>query len=204
MCKRIVFLLVAFVCVIGLGFAATIGARSDEPENPTVVQVRLRDFCDPVTFNLAVGPGTCVRGDSVSVNGATKFAGFLAELGQEKSAGAWRFNPDTIRAEEGTKLVLVNRGGETHTFTRVAEFGGGFIAVLNTLSGNPVPRPECARVLPNGNLVPQPETPDNLFVEAGTTEQGPTIRDDDKEIKFECCIHPWMRTIVNPKRREHD
>ncbi len=117
--------------------------------------------------------------------------------------GEWRFNPDTIQAEEGTKLVLVNRGGELHTLTRVAKFGGGFVAPLNALSGNPVPAPECARVLPDGTLVPQPESADNQFVEAGTTEQGPTIRDEDKEVKFECCVHPWMRLIVNPKGREH-
>jgi hypothetical protein len=33
--------------------------------------------------------------------------------------------------------------GETHTFTEVAQFGGGLVGLLNDLSGNPVPAPEC-------------------------------------------------------------
>ncbi len=55
-------------------------------------------------------------------------------------------------------------GGELHTFTKVATFGGGFIPPLNQLSGNPVPAPECL----------QPENATNIFVEAGTTDAGPT------------------------------
>jgi hypothetical protein len=195
--KRIVFPLVVFVCVIGLGFAARKGARADESDKPDVIQIHLRDFCDPPTFNQAVGPGTCIGG------GLMPFATFLAELGEEKSVGEWRFNPNTIHVEEGTKLVLVNRGGETHTFTRVEEFGGGFVAPLNAPSGNPVPAPECAQVLGDGSLVPQPAGPDNLFLEAGETEPGPTIGDGEKQTRFQCCVHPWMHLVVNHKHEEH-
>ncbi|PYT47724.1 MAG: hypothetical protein DMG44_17315 [Acidobacteria bacterium] len=156
--ERIVFPLVVFVCVIGLGFATRKGARADESNKPDVIQIHLRDFCDPPTFNQAVGAGTCIG------SGLMLFDTFIAELGEEKSVGEWRFNPDEIRAKEETKLVLVNRGGELHTFTRVEEFGGGFVTLLNALSGNPVLAPECARVLPDGSLVPQPPGPGNLFL----------------------------------------
>jgi hypothetical protein len=89
--------------------------------------------------------------------------------------GGWRFNPllnttagtfqlATISLASGQTTALQNTGGETHTFTKVATFGGGFIPPLNQLSGNPVPAPECL----------QPENATNIFVEAGTTEAGPT------------------------------
>src|SRR5882762_4905137 len=97
-------------------------------------------------------------------------------------------------------LLLKNLGGETHTFSKVAAFGGGFIAGLNALSGNPIPRPECAIVHRDGSLSPQPESAANVFVEAGLTEAGPTagssILPVGKASKFICCIHPWMRAVV--------
>lgn len=191
MANKVVFLLVALI----LAFAGSIGAN----EKQQAIQISLRDFCDPATFNAALGAGTCVRDDNISVNGAQTFAGFLAELAQEKSVGAWRFNPDRIEADEGVNLTLVNRGGETHTFTRVQEFGGGFVAPLNAPSGNPVPAPECAQVLPDGRLAPQPPSANNIFVRHGETEPGPTIVQGE-QAKFQCCIHPWMRTVVDSQQ----
>jgi len=94
---------------------------------------------------------------------------------------------------------LENKGGETHTFTRVDQFGGGFKARLNGLTGNPVPAAECAQVLPDGSLAPQPESPTNQFVEAGKTEAGPAAGSSALPLgvsRWECCIHPWMRMVV--------
>jgi hypothetical protein len=196
--KRILFPLLVFLCVIGMGFTAKMRARADKSDQPAVVQIRMRDYCDPPTFNLAVRPGTCIG------SGLMPFGVFVHELGQDKSVGEWRFNPDAIQVEGGTMLSLANLGGELHTLTKVEKFGGGFVAPLNALSGNPVPAPECARVLPDGSLVPQPETADNIFVEAGTTEQGPTIGDGEKQAKYMCCVHPWMRLIVKHKEPEHE
>jgi hypothetical protein len=198
MLKRTFLVVVVFACVIGLAFGARRRVRGGD-DTPDKLTISIRDFCDPTTFNAAVGPDTCVRGD-VSVNGAEKFPGFLAEVGQEKSAGAWRFNPVQVKTEEGVNLTLVNRGGETHTFTRVAEFGGGFVAQLNAPSGNPIPRPECARVLPNGDLVPQPPSANSIFLEHGVTEPGPRIVGEEKA-KFQCCVHPWMRITINSRER---
>jgi hypothetical protein len=161
----------------------------------------MRDFCDQKTFDAAVGAGTCIP--IIKGVPGMPFGFFFAELVADKSVGEWRFNPDTIEAEEGTKLILENRGGETHTFTKVRKFGGGFVAPLNGPSGTPIPVSECAQVLPDGSLAPQPETPDNQFVEALKTEEGPTIRQDEGPILFQCCIHPWMRLVVNHKDRDH-
>ena len=162
--------------------------------NPLVV--RMQGPCDPATFNAAFGPGTCIG------NGTITLDHFIAELTNAQKVGAWHFDPTTNVVDGGTVLSLENRAGETHTFTKVKNFGGGFIPVLNTLSGNPVPAPECATATVGG-LVPKPESPSNIFVEAETTEIGPTaggtILPSGTTTKFQCCIHPWMRTEVTTK-----
>jgi plastocyanin len=144
--------------------------------------VKMRDDCDPKTFNAAVGPGTCVGG------GDTTFQEFLNELAKDGKVGDWRLNPDQTKVNAGTTVQLTNRGGETHTFTRVADFGGGFIPLLN---GNLTPRPECAQA-PG---VPQPQGPNNIFVPSGMTLTGPTLTTGGT-VKFQCCIHPWMHLEV--------
>ena len=98
-----------------------------------------------------------------------------------------------LKLESGDHIVIQNKGGETHTFTRVKEFGGGFVGFLNLLTGNPEPAPECAQVLPDGTLVPQPESDTNQFVEAGKTEPGPTAGSSalpQRVSHWECCVHP--------------
>jgi hypothetical protein len=69
----------------------------------------------------------------------------------------------------------------------VAQFGGGFVPDLNGISGNPVPAPECLNF---GSIV---------FIPAGATEPGPTAGTSELPVgtsRFQCCIHPWMRTIL--------
>jgi len=172
----------------------------------TTQTITMRDACDPTTFNIAVGPGTCMPGH----HGNTLFPDFIGELQSDHIAGAWRFNPllnateghyQLVRLDltSGDQTTIQNAGGETHTFTRVNKFGGGFIVPLNGLSGNPDPAPECAQVLPNGSLVPQPESDTNQFVETGKTESGPTAGSaalPPGVSRWECCIHPWMRMLV--------
>lgn len=122
------------------------------------------------------------------------------ELSMDKSVGAWRFAPPQSPATAGATLNLQNLGGETHTFTRVKRFGGGFVAPLNEGAGTPAPAPECAPMV-NGNLVPQPPSPDDTFVPAGTSasitlKPGETAR-------FQCCIHPWMHLTITPMDEHH-
>ena len=173
-------------------FTGVVGAQSN------TITILMRDACDPVTFNTAVGPGTCVAGD----HGTTPFGLFIEELTQDRIAGAWRFNPlldasagnfklVTLNLTAGQQTVIRNLGGETHTFTRVKEFGGGNVPPLNALSGNPVPVPECSASLPESNT--------NVIVEAGKSEAGPTAGTSalpEEATKWQCCIHPWMRMIV--------
>jgi len=185
---------------------------SDRERGPQTKTVRIWDACDPDTFNAAVGPGTCIPGH----HGQTKFQDFFAELDLDKIAGGWRFNPllnttdgalklVQLELEPGDRISLQNIGGETHTFTRVAEYAGGFFDPLNGRTGNPTPAPECARVLPDGTLAPQPESDTNQFVEAATTEAGPLAGTPVLPLgvtHWQCCIHPWMR--LNVAVRDHN
>jgi len=168
----------------------------------TPFTIGIRDACDPGTFSSpvnAAGPRTCRPG----FHGTTKFQVFIAELQSDHIAGAWRFNP-LLDATAGTfqlasvnlnlnqTTALQNTGGEIHTFTKVATFGGGFVPPLNQLSGNPVPAPECL----------QPENATNIFVEAGTTETGPTAGSAQLPVgvtNWQCCVHPWMRMTIEVK-----
>ena len=147
-------------------------------------RIALADNCDPITFNAAVGPNTCVgRGD-------TTFAEFLAVLFSPLidhsrvfvGHPAWRFEPSYLSIRAGQTVRVTNNGGEDHTFTSVANFGGGSIVVLN---GTDVTRaPEC------------PANPANLVV----VEQGRTVELTGLPRgpnKFECCIHPWMRAVID-------
>lgn len=164
----------------------------DEKDNkdndqPTNISVDVRDYCDPITF-ARIG---CGRDTST---GFITLSGFNAELGLDKSVGAWRFAASSTHAEEGANLTIKNSGGETHTFTRVKRFGGGFVAGLNTASGNPDPAPECAQMV-NGKLVPQAASPDNIFLPAGASASAQVKEGDVAH--FQCCIHPWMRTTID-------
>jgi hypothetical protein len=95
----------------------------------------MMDGCEPQSFNAA--DVSCTR------SGGVTFQRFLDLLRKHQTVGAWRFSPGTLNARVGQTLRAVNQGGEVHTFTEVQEFGGGRVEVLNTLSGNPVPAPEC-------------------------------------------------------------
>jgi plastocyanin len=135
--------------------------------------VTVTDACDPETFNAAVGPGACVR------SGGVTFQNFLALLTRNQFVGAWTFAPPNTSAAVGQALVATNRGGETHTFTEVANFGGGIVPVLNQLSGNTTVAPECTALAP-GDFIPAGGTHRETLHDTGT-------------VKFQCCIHPWMR-----------
>ena len=141
-------------------------------------QILMMDACDPATFNENVEPGTCV-----GRHGGVPFAQFIAELTQTQKAGAWHFAPPNTTAREGQTLLATNNGGEIHTFTRVSQFGGGLVSDLNQLSGNLEVAPECTK-LEDDDFVPPGGTYEEKVGSEGTQ-------------LFECCIHPWMRTVIH-------
>ena len=145
------------------------------------------DNCDPATFNAALNdPNACVK------NGHQTFDSFIAELTATKTARDWRFTPDQITGRFGVGLLGNNVGGEEHTFTPVHAFGGGIIAPLNALSGNPVAAPECL-TLEEDDFVP---SGGKYLIEADELEE---VADASGIARVQCCIHPWMRTEVRMK-----
>jgi hypothetical protein len=120
------------------------------------------DACDQATFDAAVGPGTCTRKNGLSFNQ------FVALLTANQTVGAWRFAPaQQVQARLGQTIEAVNLGGEFHSFTKVAEFGGGIIPFLNTLSGTPVPAPEC---LVTSDFVPPGGKDSEVLDHTGTSK----------------------------------
>ena len=157
-------------------------ARGGTPgANDGVRRIEMLDACDPLSFNAAIGAGTCTR------SGGLSFDTFIAQLGAKGEVGAWRFAPGNVEARVGQTLLAINRGGEVHTFTEVEEFGGGIVDVLNELTGETTVAPECAALAPS-DFIP-PGGTDTDEVEAPGTE------------KYQCCIHPWMRTTVTARAR---
>jgi len=157
----------------GLAVAGTVGFAA------SIRTVDMKDQCDPETFNAAIGPGTCIGHD-----GGVSFDTFIAELSRTEHAGAWHFAPGVVHMRDGEAVQARNTGGEIHTFTEVDEFGGGFVPLLNLLSGNPEPAPECDPAAnPEINFVPPGGVSDPEAEEPGVHH-------------YQCCIHPWMRTDV--------
>jgi len=144
-----------------------------------VRNIRMLDNCDPATFNQAVGDGTCT-----SKSPGVPFPVFISQLMHSGQAGAWRFMPDPVYLRDGEQFIATNYGGEDHTFTEVAEYGGGFVPELNEILGLS-PTPECLAMVPT--------------LPNGIVEQGQSTSPEDAEPgvhHYMCCIHPWMHADI--------
>lgn len=153
--------------------ASQFAAASDHGKSITLL-----DGCDPETFNdpvTGVGPGTCTR------SGGVQFQSFLDQVRDHHSVGAWHMAPGQAIIQLGDALEALNQGGEVHTFTEVANFGGGFNLDLDALGGFGAPVAEC---LQNPQLL----HPGDTFHE---------ITDEIGVEKYQCCIHPWMRAEIH-------
>ena len=173
------------VAALMASFALTSGAQADEPAATTPAQIVALDECDPVTFNAVVGPDFC---KNVALAFVAPFATTFAELFAKAAAGApdpsWDFEPDSLKVRQGTPLIVVNQGGEPHTFTPVAHFGGGFVAGLN---GGQTVVPECAAGFKDV-AVARTRILQGSQLQVSGLAKG--------EHHFQCCIHPWMRVTV--------
>ena len=169
--RTMVWAVVAAIALFGL----TAGAGAVQGDK----KIRMYDDCEPESFNAVIGPGTCVG------KGRTTFDEFIAELAATQDVHTWRNQPSAMHINVGRPTLVENRGGEDHTFTQVAEFGGGVVDILNNLAGTPVKAPECLGPIE--------------LIHAGETVDGPTAGSAELPVgshKFQCCIHPWMRTVI--------
>ena len=146
---------------------------------PAQRQVLMLDACDGPSFNAALEDETaCTR------PGGVTFDTFIGQLVRHGTAPAWRFAPGQAKLAAGGTIAAPNLGGEFHTFTEVANFGGGCIQPLNDLLGL-TPVPECAQA-------------PGIFLTTGAGPGGTVTTGalGAGTHKFLCLIHPWMRSTV--------
>jgi len=139
------------------------------------------DDCDPNDPGWIPTGGCTLQGGAVSVE---EFDRFLHSPLSASVVGhpAWRNQPSYLRVGSGQTVPVKNEGGRFHTFTRVAEFGGGRVPPLNqglTMA------PECA-------LAPGAVDPNGLA--PGATLNAAGLRQGRN--RYQCCIHPWMRALI--------
>lgn len=166
----------------GFWVVATSTATAEVDSNDP--RIALADQCDPATFPNGLCMATPHKADvTFGEFGALLFSPLIATV---VGHPAWRFEPSYLDVRSAHKLRVTNTGGENHTFTEVAAFGGGFVPALNGagVAGKVplTPAPAC---------VPPP----------GTTIVGPGTTVEIKGLSpgvhaFQCCIHPWMRAVV--------
>ena len=140
--------------------------------------IAILDDCDP-NDRAWDATGGCVR-----KNGEVSEAEFGAFLASPLSLSvighpAWLNEPSYVKVDAGKAVRVTNEGGRLHTFTEVANFGGGRVPPLRM---GLTPAPECLTPNPGAEMPP-----------------GSTIHVDDLSAgthKFQCCIHPWMRAAI--------
>jgi len=186
MTKKLAILAGGLAVLVGVWITGTKVASAQVNSNDP--KVAIVDNCDPVTFNASIGPGTCAMTPHRHDTTFAEFAGLLFSPLAANIIGhpAWNFSPGYISTLGGQTVRITNAGGEAHTFTEVAAFGGGFVPFLNGVGG------------PAGT-VPLVQAPACLgtpeVVAPGGTVQikglSPGVH------KFQCCIHPWMRAVVD-------
>ena len=182
-------LLTGFVILTGAQHAIAQGTSPSfaafPGRSPSLAQVVALDECDPTTFNAAEGPDFC---RNVALGFSTTLSDLISEAAAGKPDPGWDFEPDSLVIGSGTILSVVDQGGEPHTFTEVAHYGGGFVTALNAPGETVVP--ECA-----GGF-------SRVAVAKTRILQGSQLNitglSKGKHL-FECCIHPWMRMEVDVK-----
>ena len=184
--RNFALLVCRLALLVGLCFTGTAVVTAQVHSNDP--KVALVDNCDPESFNAAI-PGVCA---TTPHRHDTTFEEFLGLLFSPLAANvvghpAWQFSPGYISVPAGQTVRVTNAGGEGHTFTEVTDFGGGFVPLLNGSIDAPagtvplVEAPACA-------ALPAPLAPGDTVQIKGLS---PGVH------KFQCCIHPWMRAVVD-------
>ncbi len=188
------------IVLLSLGFAAACGkdASREEIVAPDVVisanrsdddrdddhsgnrHIAIRDDCDPTDPAWAPTGGCLLKRGNVTV------AEFNSELSSPLSLAvvghqAWWNDPSYLEISRGKSVRVSNDGGRAHTFTEVAQFGGGKI-----------PNPAL-----NKGLMTAPECPGSVNIAPGGKIDVSGLAVGNH--RFMCCIHPWMRALIKVK-----
>ena len=94
---------------------------------------------------------------------------------------AWRNDPSCLEIKADATVRVKNAGGRPHTFTEVANFGGGI-----------APNPAL-----NEGLTTAPECPGSMVIAPGDAAKLEGLAVGSH--RFMCCLHPWMRAQVEVK-----
>jgi hypothetical protein len=141
----------------------------------------ITDDCDPND------PGWEAIG-GCTADGQVTVAEFFEALPQGHPS--WRIEPPYVEDRRQTGIRVRNTGGRDHTFTEVARFGNGFVPVVNAQGA--FTAPEC--VAPSGG-----PNPNVVILEPGDRQEIRNLAPGTHN--FQCCIHPWMRTVVKIAER---
>lgn len=142
-------------------------------------RVAILDDCDADDPAWTPTGGCALRGGVVT---EAEFGALLLSPLSVSVVGhpAWRNQPSYLRVQPGTTVFVTNEGGRNHTFTPVAQYGGGRVPPLNT---GLTPAPECA-----------PATPDPSLVAPGGRLELTNLPAGNH--RYQCCFHPWMRALI--------
>lgn len=195
--RRTIAALAVGVATTGLA-AVTAPAASAAPGPPKQITMKLSDHCDKPSWDANPAfAGVCL----LDAGGVTPER-FTADLAKGGNNNWWINNrQQTIKA--GDSLFVDNVGGETHTFTEVARFGGGIVPPFNVA----VPEKTLAQgkdvvldangQIPFGVVVGTAVAPDAAH--PGPFGSPPSRVRSGLSVgthRFQCLFHPWMRTVV--------
>jgi hypothetical protein len=165
---------------LGVGFAIllAVAASADSGKGK---RFAITDDCDPADPAWAPTGGCLTDGEVTN-----------AEFGAALPQGhpSWRIEPPYVEDRRQDDIRVRNTGGRVHTFTKVVRFGNGYVPPLNAT--NAPPAAEC-----QGG-------PANPLVATTTLAPGQELDVEGLEPgthNFQCCIHPWMRTVVKIDER---
>jgi plastocyanin len=159
------------------------GVSADQENTQTAVgaKIALIDDCDPADPRWAPLPG-CLQDKGDVTRDEFDLLLFSPLSSATVGHPSWRNDPSYLVVQAGKEIHLENQGGRPHTFTEVAEFGGGRIPPLN----------RGLAVAPACVLAPGATDPTELAAgeRKKLTATGTGIH------RFQCCFHPWMRAAV--------
>ncbi len=204
--RRIVIVgMTVALALLGLASPAHASGGGHGAHHHASATVKVRDDCDPKTFNRppapagqpvqngGFGPGTCVK------RGHTTIGEVFRQFTATGAVRGWDFTPYRVHVRAGGTIKAVNVGGEFHTFTKVTRFGGGCLPLLNARPKGQkalTPVKECGGVTfdPAKGTVPKVFGPTGL--KAGETKSFTAGRGKAHVERYECLIHPWMRAVA--------
>ena len=165
------------VAVLGLAALPLLAPWTAQADAPQARVLELRDACDKASWDVEF-PGLCTKNA-----GSVSLPEFRAELA-DGGSGAWWIHQRHLSIDAGDTIAATDVGGIVHTFTEVDQFGKGCVPEWNQAVSETVDNCNFSTFL--ATLVP-----------AGTTSKSQTPSVGVH--KFQCLVHPWMRTTVTVK-----